>query len=145
MKIEDMPRDPLRTDKHINPETGIWPMSEWGSECTRGFVSDSRFGSNQTVIKRTNRSKTRQAYRRFGGASNERVLLKMQWPSMDQLKMAWGYLLLIIVAFLIIRIALGKVEQETSWGLTDALHILGVLAGGYVCVWEQQQGRTSKR
>ena len=31
----------------------------WGSSCGRGFVSDSRFGSDQ-VIKRTNRSTSRK-------------------------------------------------------------------------------------
>lgn len=26
----------------IDPETGIWPIAEWGSECGRGFVGPSR-------------------------------------------------------------------------------------------------------
>lgn len=71
MKPDQMPIDPRRPDKHIDPETGIWPISEWGSECTRGFVSDERFGHGQMVIKRTNRSQTRKAYRRFGGAAGK--------------------------------------------------------------------------
>ena len=29
--------DPKRPGKHINPETGIWPISEWGPECGRGL------------------------------------------------------------------------------------------------------------
>jgi hypothetical protein len=66
-----MKQDPNRPDKHIDPWTGIWPMSEWGSECTRGFVSDLRFGAGQMVIKRTNRKKTRNAYRRFGGSAGK--------------------------------------------------------------------------
>ena len=58
MRVEDMPPDPKRPGKHINPETGIWPICEWGYECMRGFVSNSRFGAGQ-VIERTNRNKTR--------------------------------------------------------------------------------------
>jgi len=54
-----MKSDPKRPEKHLDPKTGIWPMSEWGVECQRGFVSDSRFGSDQ-VIKRTNRESTRK-------------------------------------------------------------------------------------
>jgi len=53
-----------RTPEHkphtIDPETGIWPMSEWGSECGRGFVSDSRFSATDKVIPRTNRNETRK-------------------------------------------------------------------------------------
>jgi hypothetical protein len=55
-----MPVDPNRPDKHIDPATGIWPFSEWGSACARGFVSDSRFGPGQTVIARTNRASTKK-------------------------------------------------------------------------------------
>lgn len=51
------------SDRHtIDPETGIWPIAEWGSECGRGFVSDARFGQAK-VIKRTSRAKTRKWYR----------------------------------------------------------------------------------
>lgn len=59
MRVADMPADPRRLGKHIKPETGIWPTCEWGYECQRGFVSDSRFGGG-TVIKRTNRQTTRR-------------------------------------------------------------------------------------
>lgn len=53
-------REPLRSHT-IDPATGIWPMSEWGTECGRGFVSDMRFsGGKDRVIKRTNRSMTRK-------------------------------------------------------------------------------------
>lgn len=59
-EIADMPVDTRRPDKHIDPETGIWPVSEWGSECQRGFVSDERFGRGQRVIPRTDRTRTRK-------------------------------------------------------------------------------------
>jgi hypothetical protein len=59
MKRDDLPVDPKRPDKHRDPATGIWPMSEWGAECYRGFVSSSMFGSGQ-VIKRTNRDVSRK-------------------------------------------------------------------------------------
>lgn len=36
------------------------PIAEWGSECGRGFVSDSRFSSSDQVIPRTNRNTTRK-------------------------------------------------------------------------------------
>lgn len=42
----------------LDPETGIRRIKDWGPECARGFVRDSRFGSGQ-VIKGTNRQKTR--------------------------------------------------------------------------------------
>ena len=50
----------------IDPRTGIKPISEWGSECGRGFVSDARFGSGQ-VIKRTNRDSSRKWRKVEGG------------------------------------------------------------------------------
>jgi len=53
-RIQDFPRDPARPDKHIDPATGIWPIEEWGPECGRGFVTDSRFArAGDRVIKRT--------------------------------------------------------------------------------------------
>jgi hypothetical protein len=53
---------PPQTREHtIDAETGIWPRSEWGSECQRGFVSNDRFATRgDRVIKRTNRSTTRK-------------------------------------------------------------------------------------
>jgi hypothetical protein len=57
-----MQEDPRRPGKHIDPETGIWPIKEWGYSCAMGFVSDSRFagGTGTQVIKRTNRDVTRK-------------------------------------------------------------------------------------
>jgi hypothetical protein len=53
--------DPNHPGKHIDPATGIWPISEWGSECGRGFVSDARFArGGERVIKRTSRAVTRK-------------------------------------------------------------------------------------
>lgn len=54
-----MPDEPKPDHPKIDPATGIKPISEWGSSCHRGFISDSRFGSGQ-VIKRTNRDVTRR-------------------------------------------------------------------------------------
>ena len=62
-----MKDDPQHPGKHIDPETGIWPISEWGAECGRGFVSDERFARpGERVIKRTNRQTTRKWRKRFG-------------------------------------------------------------------------------
>jgi hypothetical protein len=47
-------------EKQIDPQTGIWPISEWGAECGRGLVSDARFGYDNRVIKRTNRATSRK-------------------------------------------------------------------------------------
>lgn len=47
------------------------------------------------------------------------------------LKMIFGLLLLILLAVLASTIALGKVEQQTSFGLQDILGGLLVLAGGF--------------
>lgn len=50
--------DPRFPGKHIDPETGIWPISEWGSYCGRGFVSDARFArGTEQVIRRTSRKR----------------------------------------------------------------------------------------
>jgi hypothetical protein len=48
---------------------------------------------------------------------------------MAQLKMAWGFLLLAGILTLCARIALGHVEQGSSYGLTEIIGILAVLAG----------------
>jgi hypothetical protein len=56
--VTAMPPDPAHPGKHIDPATGIWPVSEWGSECGRGFVSDERFQrGNEKVIKRKARKR----------------------------------------------------------------------------------------
>ncbi len=57
--MSDYPPHPWIPGKHIDPETGILPMEEWGSACQRGFVRDARFGSDQ-VIKGTNRNTSRK-------------------------------------------------------------------------------------
>jgi hypothetical protein len=37
----------------IDPKTGILPMSEWGAECARGFVSNAHFArAGEKVIPR---------------------------------------------------------------------------------------------
>lgn len=57
-KVKLMPEDPQHPGLHIDPATGIRPISEWGSHCALGFVRESRFGSGQ-VIAGTNRDTTR--------------------------------------------------------------------------------------
>lgn len=66
-----LPEHPTIPNHHLNPETGILPLHEWGAECYRGFVRNERFGAGQTVIAGTNRQKTKKAYSKFGGASGE--------------------------------------------------------------------------
>ena len=47
--------------KTIDPKTGVWPISEWGTECGRGFVSNARFAqAGDRVIPRTNRELTKK-------------------------------------------------------------------------------------
>ena len=58
-------------------------------------------------------------------------------------KLAFGFLLLILLAALAAIIGLGKVEQTTSFGLQDILGGLLVLSGGY-SHWAFQDVKTSK-
>ena len=46
-----LPGGPDQPGKHIDPETGIWPKEEWGPECSRGWVSDSRLRSKSPPQK----------------------------------------------------------------------------------------------
>jgi hypothetical protein len=69
--IEDMPVDLRNPHKHIDPKTGIWPMSEWGTACRRGFVSNERFCTGQ-VVPRTNRASTRK-WRKLRGRATEKA------------------------------------------------------------------------
>jgi hypothetical protein len=49
--------DPKHPGKHIDTETGIRPMSEWGSACQRGFVNSERFATrNDQVMPKSNRA-----------------------------------------------------------------------------------------
>lgn len=48
------------------------------------------------------------------------------------LKMCFGMLLLSIIGFLCVMIALGRVEEATSYGLNIVLGCLTTLAGGFV-------------
>lgn len=53
--------DPRNPGKHIDPSTGIWPMSEWGYECQRGFVRHEMFSRGaDRVIAGTNRASQRK-------------------------------------------------------------------------------------
>ena len=63
--------------------------------------------------------------------------------TMAQAKMAWGYILLIGILSLCARIALGHVEQGTSYGLTEIIGILAVLAGQWAN-WAFGESRTSQ-
>ncbi len=62
--------------------------------------------------------------------------------SMAQWKMGWGFLLLIGILSLCARIALGHVEQGTSYGLTEIIGILAVLAGQWAN-WAFGESRSS--
>lgn len=50
---------------------------------------------------------------------------------MERLKMFYGFALLVVIATLAALIALGKVEEHTSYGLSQILGGLMVLAGGF--------------
>jgi len=63
---------PPPREQTIDAETGIWPISEWGAECARGFVSDSRFARpGDKVIERTNRHTARK-WRKVGESGRGR-------------------------------------------------------------------------
>ena len=55
----------------------------------------------------------------------------MRQPTIDELKMLFGFLLLLIVAFLCAAIALGNVQEQSSFGLTQMITVLAALGGGF--------------
>lgn len=62
--------------------------------------------------------------------------------SMAQWKMAFGFLLLICITSLAAMIALGKVHQDTSYGLPEIEGGLLTLAGGFAN-WAFGESRSS--
>lgn len=52
-------------------------------------------------------------------------------PSRDTLRMIFGFSLLVILAGLALAIAMGHVEEKTSYGLMPLLTALATLAGGF--------------
>jgi len=48
-----------------------------------------------------------------------------------RLKMIFGYLVLVVLAVIALIIALGRVSQDTSYGLEIVLGALAVLSGGF--------------
>lgn len=50
------------------------------------------------------------------------------------LKLAFGFLLLAIIAGITVAVALGRVEEATSYGLMPLLTMLSTLAGSF-CNW----------
>ena len=62
--------------------------------------------------------------------------------SLSQWKMTWGFILLLGILSLCARIALGHVEEKTSYGLTEIIGILAVLAGQWAN-WAFGESRTS--
>lgn len=51
--------------------------------------------------------------------------------TIDRLKMLYGFLLLLLLAILAVVIALGKVEQQTSYGLLPIITALATLSGAF--------------
>ena len=49
----------------------------------------------------------------------------------ELLRMIYGYILLVSLVTLILIIGVGHVEEKTSYGLTDLIGILAVLAGQF--------------
>lgn len=68
-------------------------------------------------------------------------MFKNKWD-ITKLKMGWGYLLLFGILTLCARIALGHVVQESSYGLTEIIGILAVLAGQWAN-WAFGESRSS--
>lgn len=55
----------------------------------------------------------------------------MSAPNRDTLRMVFGFSLLVILAGLALAIAVGKVEEKSSYGLMPLLTALATLAGGF--------------
>lgn len=69
-----LPPHPEHPGRHLDPETGIFPIHEWAGECRRGFVSNERFARpGDRVIKRTNRSQQRKRKQRTERAKSLHV------------------------------------------------------------------------
>ena len=69
---------------------------------------------------------------RSGGFNSRRVRhIIVCMNKSDFTRMCFGFSLLIILAGLALAIALGKVEEKTSYGLMPLLTSLATLAGGF--------------
>lgn len=66
-------------------------------------------------------------------------------PTIDELKMLFGFLLLLIVAFLCASIALGNVREESSFGLTQMITVLSALGGGFATWAFSSSGLVNRR
>lgn len=64
--------------------------------------------------------------------------------SLKRLKMLYGFVLLILLAVLAAVIALGKVEQSTSYGLLPIITALATLSGSFAN-WAFGESRTEKK
>lgn len=64
----------------------------------------------------------------------------MKYPNNDTLRMVFGFSLLVIMACLALAIALGRVEEKTSYGLMPLLTALSTLAGGFA-QWAFSSGK----
>lgn len=62
---------------------------------------------------------------------NSCIIIIMPTPQRDTLRMIFGFSLLVIIAGLTLAIALGAVEEKTSYGLMPLLTMLATLAGGF--------------
>jgi hypothetical protein len=68
------------------------------------------------------------------GGERAQILRKgdhMKIPNKDTLRMVYGFCLMFLLAFLALRIALGNVQEQTSFGLPIVLNTIGILAGGF--------------
>jgi hypothetical protein len=70
--------------------------------------------------------------------------MQMKSLNMAQLKMAFGFALLLCIATLSGIIAIGHVTQEHSYGLPEILGGLLVLAGGFAN-WAFGESRSSSK
>ena len=52
----------------------------------------------------------------------------------ERLKIVFGFIMLLGVLVIIVLFGLGKVHEESSYGLRELITILGVLGGGFA-VW----------
>lgn len=55
----------------------------------------------------------------------------MSRPSLDELRMLFGFLVLLIIAVLTGVIAIGHVEESTSYGLIPIITVLATVGGGF--------------
>jgi hypothetical protein len=75
MNADDLIDDPCHQGKHIDVRTGVWPTSEWGSECSRAFNGPDR-QPRRAVAKKNCQRKPASSARKQGESYFDATLFR---------------------------------------------------------------------